>query len=388
MSAPTVDGSLELTVVLPCLDEAETIEVCVRKAAKSMADLGVAGEILVADNGSTDGSQLIARSAGARVIDVPARGYGVAIRAGIEAARGDFVIMADADDSYALDDLGPFLDALRAGADLVMGDRFAGGISPGAMPGLHRYLGNPVLSWLGRRFFRVGIHDFHCGMRGFRRERIAAIGLRTVGMEFASELIVRCAQQRLTIVEVPTTLSPAGRSRSPHLKTWRDGWRHLRFLLAFSPRWLFLYPALALVFVGFLATGVLLVGPVQVGHVTFDVQTMLLAATSLIVGIQVAALALVSRAYATQLELLPQSSLLERLLDRVTLEWGLLAGTALFLLGLAAFVGAVLRWRSTGYGELQASDMRLPLVGMVLVVAGVQTGLVSFTLSLTRIGER
>jgi hypothetical protein len=379
--------TLELSVVLPCLNESETLETCIRKAQASMQRLGIRGEIVVADNGSTDGSQDIARRAGARVVEVPVRGYGAAIRAGLEGAQANFVIMADADDSYALEDLGPFVEGLRAGADLVMGNRFAGGISPGAMPALHRYLGNPVLSFLGRRFFRVPIRDFHCGMRGFRRDRMREIGLQSTGMELASEMVVRSAQRSFVIIEVPTSLRPDGRSRPPHLDTWRDGWRHLRFLLAFSPRWLLLYPAYLLICVGLIATTALLISPVRIGHVTFDVQTMLVAATSLIVGVQVAALSLVSRAYATQLGMLPRSRSLDRLLDRVTLEWGLCFGLLLSAGGIFAFVLAVLHWRSTGYGELAARDMRTPLAGMVLLVAGVQTSLVSFTLSLTRVGE-
>src|SRR5918994_3349045 len=260
----------ELSVVLPCLNEAETLATCITKARGSMEALGVDGEIVVADNGSTDGSERIATSLGARVVPVPERGYGAALRTGIAAAKGRYVIMADADDSYALHDLGPFLEALRGGADLVMGNRFAGGIEPGAMPALHRYLGNPVLSWVGRLFFKVPINDFHCGMRGFARDRILGLGLTTTGMEFASEMVVRAAIGGLTITEVPTTLKPDGRSREPHLRTWRDGWRHLRFLLAFSPRWLFLYPAVFLVVLGTVVFTRLAVGPVSIGSVTFD----------------------------------------------------------------------------------------------------------------------
>jgi hypothetical protein len=382
-----ISQQFELTVVLPCLNEAETLETCIRKAQKSMWELDLHGEVLVADNGSTDGSQSIARDCGARVVDVPIRGYGAALRAGIEAAQSPWVIMADADDSYALSELDPFVGALRDGADLVMGDRFAGGIEPGAMPALHRYLGNPVLSFLGRRFFRVPISDFHCGMRGFQRDRILALGLQTTGMEFASEMVVRAAQSKLTIAEVPTTLSPDGRSGAPHLRTWRDGWRHLRFLLAFSPRWLFLYPAYALILLGLTATVALFATPVRVESVTFDVQSMLVASTSLIVGVQMAALALVSRAYATRLGMLPPSRKLDGLLDRFTLEWGLIGGSVCALAGFASFVAAALHWRSTGYGPLPARDMRVPLAGMVLIVAGVQTIMVSFTLSLGRIGE-
>jgi glycosyltransferase involved in cell wall biosynthesis len=380
-------SAVEVSVVLPCLDEAETLETCVHKALGSLAELGVAGEVVVADNGSTDGSQAIARSAGARVVDVPVRGYGAALRAGIAAARGRFVIMADADDSYALEDLGPFVEALRGGADLVMGNRFAGGIAPGAMPFLHRHLGNPVLSWLGRLFFRIPTHDFHCGMRGMRRDAVLGLGLRTTGMEFASEMVVRSALARLRMAEVPTTLRPDGRSRAPHLRTWRDGWRHLRFLLAFSPRWLFLYPSLALIAVGVVAVLALFVGPVTFGTVSFDVQTMVVAATALILGTQGAGLALVTRAYAARLELLPRSARLERLLDRFTLEWGVVLGALLGLAGVAAFVVALLVWRSTGYGRLQVDDMRVPLAGMVLIVTGGQCVMVSFMLSLTRVGE-
>jgi glycosyltransferase involved in cell wall biosynthesis len=387
MSDTNTVTEVEVSVVLPCLDEAETLETCVRKATASMAEIGVHGEVVVADNGSTDGSQDIARRCGARVVDVPDRGYGAALRAGISAARGQFVVMADADDSYALEDVGPFVHALRGGADLVMGNRFAGGIAPGAMPFLHRYLGNPVLSWLGRLFFRIPTHDFHCGMRGMRREAVLALGLRTSGMEFASEMVVRSALAGHSIVEVPTTLRKDGRSRAPHLRTWRDGWRHLRFLLAFSPRWLFLYPSFALIAVGILAVLALFVGPVTFGDVSFDVQTMVVATTALILGTQGAGLALVTRAYAARLDLLPRSPRLERLLDRMTLEWGVILGTALGFVGMVAFVAALLRWRAAGFGELSVHDMRVPLAGMVLVITGGQCVMVSFMLSLTRVGE-
>jgi hypothetical protein len=381
------NDSCDLSVVLPCLNEAETLETCIRKAQKSIDDLDLDGEVVVADNGSTDGSQQIAKDLGARLLSVPERGYGAALRAGIGDARGRFVIMADADDSYALDALEPFVEGLRGGADLVMGNRFAGGIAPGAMPALHRYIGNPVLSRLGRLFFHVPIHDFHCGMRGFRRDRIMALGLRTRGMEFASEMIVRAAFANLTITEVPTTLQPDGRSRAPHLNTWRDGWRHLRFLLAFSPRWLFLYPALTLMTVGLIGLIALAPGPIAIGDVSLDVQTMVGAATLLIIGLQMAALALVSRAYAARLGLLPRSRRLETLLDRFTLEWGVIVGVLMGAAGLAAFVAATVRWQRTGFGQLAIETMRLPLFGMVLLVAGTQVIGSSFMLSLTRIGD-
>lgn len=382
------ETAVELTVVMPCLNEAETLAVCIRKARGSLAELGTVGEVLVADNGSTDGSQSIARAEGARVVDVPVRGYGAALGHGIRAARGTYVVMADADDSYALDDLGPFLAELRGGADLVMGNRFAGGIAPGAMPALHRYLGNPVLSYLGRLFFKVPVGDFHCGMRGFRRDRILGLGLRTSGMEFASEMVVRASLTRLKMVEVPTTLRPDGRSRAPHLRTWRDGWRHLRFLLAFSPRWLLWYPAITATTVGFLALLVLSFGPLEIGALGLGVHTMLAAATVTVVGVQLGALGVMSRAYAASLGLLPRSSRIERFVERVGLGWGALGGVLVLLAGFCCFLGALIGWGSASFGPLDPADsMRLPILGMLLVVLGVQMITLSFTLSLTRIGE-
>lgn len=380
-------NQIELTVLMPCLNEAETLEICIRKAQRSMADLGIRGEVLIADNGSTDGSQAIANGLGARVVDVPARGYGAALQSGIANAAGEFVIMADADDSYALDDLKPFVESLRGGADLVMGNRFRGGIAPGAMPPLHRYLGNPVLSFLGRLFFKVPIGDFHCGMRGFRKDRMLGLRLRTTGMEFASEMVARSALARLRIVEVPTTLRPDGRSRGAHLRTWPDGWRHLKFLLALSPRWVFLYPAVLLLVLGLVATVALAFSPIRLGGLAFDVQTMVAAATCLIAGTQMSALALVARAYAAKIDLLPPSHRLERLVDRIAMERGLVLGLVLVLFGLGAWFVALVRWAEADYGALTTGDMRVPILGMVTIVAGLQTALVSFTLSLTRIGE-
>jgi Glycosyl transferase family 2 len=376
-----------VSVVLPCLDEAETLATCIAKAQVSLARLGVAGEVVVADNGSTDGSVDIAVAAGALVVHVGDRGYGSATRAGIAEARGRYVIMADADDSYALDDLGPFVTALRDGADLVMGNRFAGGIEPGAMPALHRYLGNPVLTRVGRLFFRAPVHDFHCGMRGFRRDRMLDLHLRTRGMEFATEMVVRSSLAGFDVAEVPTRLRPDGRSHRPHLRTWRDGWRHLRFLLALSPRWLLLYPAILLVTLGTGAFAVLAAGPVTIGSVTFDIQTMIAAATAIVVGIQAGALALVSHAYAARLGLLPPHDRLGRVVERFTAAWGVLVGSLMGGGGLACFAVAVARWQQTDFGQLTTADMRLPLLGMLLVVAGAQVVFVSFLVDVTRIGE-
>ncbi|HEY1974472.1 MAG TPA: glycosyltransferase family 2 protein [Pseudonocardia sp.] len=379
---------LDLSVVLPCLNEAETLAVCIDKAHESLRRLNLVGEVVVADNGSTDGSQDIARAHGARVIDVPRRGYGAALRAGITAARGEHVLMADADDSYALDDLGEFVTALRGGAELVMGNRFRGGIQTGAMPFLHRYLGNPVLSRLGRLLFDIPVHDFHCGIRAFRRDSIMSLGLRTSGMEFASEMVVRSSLANLRITEVPTTLRPDGRSRSPHLRTWRDGWRHLRFLLAFSPRWLLLYPSLLLQAVGLLGVAWLALGPQVIGRVGFGPHSMLAFATMFVLGVQGLGVAVLARSYAGHLGLLGPSPRLARMVALCSLERGLLAGALLFLLGVGCFVAALTSWGATGFGPLNLADtLRLPIIGMMLSVTGFQVITVSFTLALTRIGE-
>jgi glycosyltransferase involved in cell wall biosynthesis len=381
--------TIELSIVLPCLNEAETLEVCLRKARKSLDDLGVVGEIVVADNGSTDGSQEIARSCGARVVDVPRRGYGAALTAGIAAAEGTYVLMADADDSYALEDIGGFLESLRAGNELVMGNRFQGGIEKGAMPFLHKYLGNPLLSKVGKLFFRIPVGDFHCGMRAFRRDKIMELGLRTSGMEFASEMVVRAALAHVKMAEVPTTLRPDGRSRAPHLRTWRDGWRHLRFLLAFSPRWLLFYPSMAVSVLGFLGLVWLTFGPHVIGEVGFGIQTMLAFATLFIVGLQGVGLAVMARSYAAQLGLLPPPS--GRLMQRLVVtsfERGLVTGILVALAGIACFVVAVAMWGATGFGALDVVEtMRLPILGMVLIVSGFQILTVGVTLSLNRIGE-
>lgn len=341
----------------------------------------------MADNGSTDGSPQIAREGGARVIDVRERGYGAALRAGIAAARGRYVLMADADDSYALDDIGAFVEELRGGSELVMGNRFKGGISPGAMPFLHRRFGNPMLSYLGRLFFGLPIGDFQCGIRAFDRDTVLALGMRADGMEFASELPVRASLAGLRISEVPTTLRRDGRSRAPHLRTWTDGWKNLRLLLAFSPRWLFLYPALALIVGGSAGLVWLAFGPARIGQVSFSIQSMLACATAVILGVQAAGLAIASRSYAERLDLAPPSTRLERALERIALGRGVAIGAVSVLLGVGAFVAAVVYWGSKGFGNLDVvSTMRVPIIGMVLIVTGMQLIMVSFTGGLS--GER
>ena len=385
---PASTDEIELSIVMPCLDEAETLAVCVDKAQGYLRRSGVVGEVIVADNGSTDGSQDIARAAGARVVDVPRRGYGAALMVGIGAAEGQYVLMADADDSYALEDLGGFLDELRAGADLVMGNRFKGGIAPGAMPTLHKYLGNPVLSLLGRLFFHIPVGDFHCGIRAFRRDRMLELGLQTSGMEFASEMVVRASLAHLRIAEVPTTLRPDGRSRAPHLRTWRDGWRHLRFLLAFSPRWLLYYPSMAFQLIGLTGVLWLALGPRKVGSIGFDIHSMLAFATMFVLGVQGLGLAVVARSYAAHLGLLAPSIRIDRVLARFSLERGLVLGGLFLVVGAGCFVAALTSWGAVGFGALDAvQSMRLPIIGMVLTVTGFQLITVSFTMSLTRIGE-
>jgi len=376
------EAGLELTIVMPCLNEAKTLPVCVRKALDAMARLGIRGEVVVGDNGSTDGSQELARQLGARVVDVPMRGYGAALMGAIAAARGRFIIMGDSDDSYDFTGLAPFVEKLREGFDLVMGNRFRGGIQPGAMPMLNRYLGNPVLSGLGRLFFRTPAGDFHCGMRGFSKAAAERMELRTTGMEFASEMVVKASLLNLKVCEVPTTLSPDGRGRPPHLRRWRDGWRHLRFMLLYSPRWLFLYPGLLLMLVGLGLGAWLLPGPRKIGAINLDVHTMLYAAMMVLMGFQAVLFAVFSKVFAISEGLLPPDARLERAFKSVTLETGLLAGLALVLLGLVGSGFAVWTWRQTHFGPLEpAHVLRIIIPALLALVLGVQVIFSSFFLS-------
>lgn len=380
---------IELSVVLPCLNEAETLATCIRKAQTSLVSLGVAGEVVIADNGSSDGSQGIAESLGARVVPVPVRGYGAALQAGIEAARGRYVVMADADDSYDLAGLGPFLSKLREGYDLVMGNRFAGGIAPGAMPPLHRYLGNPVLTAIGRLFFRSPIRDFHCGMRGFRRDAILGLELRTTGMEFASEMVAKAALRRLRVTEVPTTLAKDGRSRPPHLRSWRDGWRHLRFLLLYSPRYLFLLPGTLMVLAGAIGVIALSRGPLTIHGVNFDVSSLLFCAAATVLGAQLISFWAFAEIFAMGEGLVPADPKLMKAFDYVTLEVGLAIGFAMFVAGLLGAIVAVQVWRLTGYGPLNAAaTMRVVIPSVTLMILGAQGVMGSFFLSVLGLRRR
>jgi glycosyltransferase involved in cell wall biosynthesis len=374
IEAQTRGFVVELTVVMPCLNEAETVETCVRKALACMAEHGVEGEVVIADNGSTDGSQQLARDAGARVVHVDEKGYGNALMGGIRAARGRYVIMGDADDSYDFTALMPFVEELRAGGELVMGNRFRGGIAPGAMPPLHRYLGNPVLSFIGRLFFPSAIRDFHCGLRGFRRDSILRLGLQTSGMEFASEMVVKATLQGLDVREVPTTLSPDGRSRPPHLRSWRDGWRHLRFLLLYSPRWLFIIPGIALMVLGLVAGATLTFGPVYIGKLAFDVDTLVAASAMVVIGFQALLFGLFTKVYAAEEGFLPEDRRVARLVDIVTLEKGLVAGGLLAVAGLAGMVASLAHWQVRNFGPLiPAESLRLVVPSTTALIMSFQT---------------
>jgi len=367
------NGSIELSIVMPCLNEAETLATCITKARSYLGRAEITGEVIIADNGSTDGSQGIARQHGARVVDVQQKGYGAALAGGIDAARGRFVIMADADDSYDFSRLDPFVERLREGFDLVMGNRFKGGIAPGAMPPLHRYLGNPVLSGIGRAFFSSDIGDFHCGLRGFSKKAIEGLHLRTTGMEFASEMVVKATLAELRIAEVPTTLSPDGRSRPPHLRSWRDGWRHLRFLLMFAPRWLFLYPGLALIGFGLLACGLVLPGPLRLGSVVFDVHTLVIGMTSILVGTQILIFFLLAKQYAIGAGLLQMGSNFGAFRRVATLERAVVVGALLTGFGVLGVIYAIVVWGDQSFGVLDYTRMmRLVVPAVTLLAVGVQ----------------
>ncbi|WP_374977442.1 glycosyltransferase family 2 protein [Microbacterium trichothecenolyticum] len=380
MSNAAQTNTIELTILMPCLNEAETLATCVEKAQGFLTRTGIEGEVLVSDNGSTDGSQAIAERLGARVSPASRRGYGAALLNGIDTARGRYIIMGDADDSYDFTNLDPFVERLRDGADLVMGNRFKGGIAPGAMPPLHKYLGNPVLSGIGQLFFRPNIGDFHCGLRGFNRARIQELDLQTTGMEFASEMVVKASLDRYRIEEVPTTLKKDGRSRPPHLRSWHDGWRHLRFLLLFAPRWLFVYPGLIAFILGAAAVAVLAFGGgVQVADVGFGVTTMVYASALCVLGYQALLFFWLTKLYATQEGFLPTSPRYRSIVARWSAERGLLIGLALFLLGIVIGIVQVVRWGSLDFGEQDAvAAIRIAVPSALGIILGFQTIMMSF----------
>ena len=396
-STPTVSDAtkagmaqaFELTVVLPCLNERETVVTCVQKAVAAIEKAGIHGEVIVADNGSTDGSVELAQSAGARVVHVDQRGYGNALRGGIHAAHGTYVLMADSDDSYDFTHIPRFIEQLRNGSDLVMGNRFLGGIRDGAMPPVHRYLGNPVLTAIGRLFFHSPSRDFHCGIRAFRKDSYERMDIRSTGMEFASEMVVKASLLRMKVSEVPTTLSPDGRSHPPHLRTWHDGWRHLRFLLMYSPRWLFLYPGIGSIVVGLATCIWLMPGPRRVGAIVFDFHTLAYGFGAILVGFQLLAFAVFTKVFAITEALLPEDPRLNRMFEYIKLETGLLAGVLCVALGVVGSLLALSTWARSSFGPITSDNLlRLVMLSVFALILGPQIIFSSFFLSILGLRRR
>ncbi|HWD97805.1 MAG TPA: glycosyltransferase family 2 protein [Bryobacteraceae bacterium] len=380
---------VEFSIVMPCLNEAETLGVCLRKAFGFLAAHGIEGEVVVGDNGSSDGSQRIAFEAGARVVNVPVRGYGAALYYACKAARGRYIIMGDSDDSYDFSRLEGFVERLRAGDDLVMGNRFRGAILPRAMPWKNRYIGNPILSGIGRAFFRTPLGDFHCGIRGLSKAVFETMDLRTTGMEFASEMVIKATLMKLKTSEVPTTLSPDGRSRPPHLRPWRDGWRHLRFMLLFSPNWLFLYPGLLMMAAGLVCGASVLAGPVTIRGVQFDVDALIFFAFFVVIGLQAVLFAFLSRVYATQEKLYPPTAGFSNTLRIMTLERGLISGALIVLTGILLGGYSILDWSRHGFGSMDfASLSRLVIPSATATAVGVELIFFSFFFSTLQLSVR
>lgn len=380
---------VELSIVMPCLNEAETLGSCLRKAFDFLALHGIEGEVVIGDNGSTDGSQLIAKGAGAVVVHVPIRGYGAALYYACKAARGKYIIMGDSDDSYDFSRLEGFVERLRAGDELVMGNRFAGEIRPGAMPWKNRYIGNPILSGIGKALFRSPLGDFHCGIRGFSKAAFEKMDLRTTGMEFASEMVIKATLMGMKTSEVPTTLSPDGRSRPPHLRPWRDGWRHLRFMLLFSPSWLFLYPGLLMMAAGLVCGAAVVAGPVTIAGARFDVNALIYFAFLVLIGFQAVLFSFLSRVYATQEKLYPRTAGFSSILRNVTLERGLIVGALVALTGISLGGYSILDWSRHGFGAMDfASLARLVIPSATATAIGVELILFSFFFSTLQMSVR
>jgi len=374
-----INSKIELSIVMPCLNEAKTVAICVDKALTYLRKANIHGEVIVADNGSTDGSQKLAEVAGARVVPVPVRGYGAAIIGGIDAAQGKYIIMGDADDSYDFESLDLFVERLRADALLVMGNRFKGGIEPGAMPLLHRYLGTPVISFIGRLFFRLSVGDFNCGLRGFSRAAIKKLALSSPGMEFASEMIVKAALAGYRIEEVPTKLKPDGRGRPPHLRSWRDGWRHLRFLLMLSPRWLFFVPGFILWCVGTVFCIALGMGPVRVGRVFFDINTMLYAGAASIVGLQMMFFGVFTRLFGTLFGPFKPNQYLQKFTTVFSLERGLILSIFAVMAGIGLAIFSLFLWKEENFAATNPQHMmRLIIPSVVLIVEGIEIAMAAF----------
>ena len=371
---------MELTILMPCLNEALTLATCINKAKTFLETNNIDGEILIADNGSTDGSQNIAKELGARVVNIQEKGYGAALIGGCNNALGKYVIMGDSDDSYDFSNLMPFVEKLREGYDLVMGNRFKGGIEKGAMPPLHRYLGNPVLSFIGRVLYHSNIKDFHCGLRGYNKDSIQKLNLHTTGMEYASEMVVQATLHKLKICEVPTTLKKDGRDRPPHLRSWSDGWRHLTFLLMHAPQWLFLYPGLILWTLGLVFSSIIIISPIVIGEIKFSINSLLYGATANIIGFQMILFYVLTKKYATKTRFIPTTN---EKLSKLTMNKGIFIGSLLFVLGIVGSIVAVILWSKTGFSELVPEQMlRLTIPTLILMVNGIQLMFSSFFLGI------
>jgi glycosyltransferase involved in cell wall biosynthesis len=374
---------IELTILMPCLNEAETIGACIVRARKLLTDYGIEGEILISDNGSSDGSQRIADDLGARVVNCPVRGYGAALQFGIENAQGVFVLMGDSDDSYHFDEAMAMVQQLRQGYDVCMGTRLKGTIEQGAMPFLNRYLGNPLLTGIGKFLFGLRISDFHCGMRAFSREKVLRLDLVTTGMEWASEMVVKAWLAGLSFSEVPITLHKDGRSRAPHLKRWRDGWRHLRFMLLHCPTWLFTYPGLFMMAMGMLGEAILAKGMVPLGKIRLDVHTMLICSMLVILGMQTVSTGVFARLYSSLTGILPFDEKFDGFIRKFTLEKLLVACLVAGFAGLAGFSHVMWEWYRTGFSELDyRSTMRMLIPALTLIAVSVQGMFNGFMLSI------
>lgn len=372
----------ELTILMPCLNEAETIGTCIKRAKELLDRYKIDGEVLVSDNGSTDGSQEIARQLGARVVDCPVRGYGAALQFGIERAEGEYILMGDSDDSYHFDEAFPMIEKLREGFDVCMGTRLKGRIMPGAMPWQNRYIGNPVLTAIGKIFFKIHVSDFHCGMRAFRKDKVIALNLVTTGMEWASEMIIKARLAGLKMTEVPITLYKDGRSRPPHLRRWRDGWRHLRFMLLHSPTWLFVIPGLAMLTIGLAGSAILSHGMVRIGDITLDIHSLLVMSILVILGVQTIFAGVFARLYAYKVGILPYSARLQRIVKHLSLEKLLIASLIVGGVGLSGFLYTLYDWYRVGFGALDyQKTMRILTPSLTLIAIAVQGIFNGFMLS-------
>jgi glycosyltransferase involved in cell wall biosynthesis len=373
----------ELTILLPCLNEAKTIGKCIERAQKLLSDNRIDGEILVSDNGSTDGSQDISRNLGAKVVSCPVRGYGVALQFGIERAAGAFILMGDADDSYHFDEALPMIEKLREGYDICMGTRLKGKIMDSAMPFLNRYLGTPVITVLGRIFFQIRLSDYNCGLRAFRKSTILGLNLVTTGMEWASEMIIKAKLEGLRMTEVPVTLFKDGRNRPPHLRRWRDGWRHIRFMLLHSPKWLFIIPGIMMIVTGFLGEVFLLRGMFKIGKVNFDVHTLLVMAFILILGVQVVFTGIFAKLYTYITGILPFDEKFDRKVKRLTLEKLLVLCIIIGSVGLGGFLFTLWQWYKVNFSALNYQvTMRQLIPSLTLLAVSVQGMFNGFMLSI------